>query len=100
MRGNEPDQPDARIDQPARGMTRGTPSPKLRAAIRRRIERPARTLRNWQTGLAAAAIVLVALVAGREWLMVTGEPELPRSVVNTVAPVVEAPVAAAARPPE
>jgi hypothetical protein len=77
-------------------MTAGTPA-SLRAAVRQRIERPARTLWNWQTGLAAASIVLVAFVAGRGWLSVTGEPEPARPVVATVAPVVEAPVV---RPPE
>ena len=97
MRDNEPDYLDALIDETARGMTTATPPASLRAEVRRRIERPARTLWNWQTGLAATSIVLVAFVAGRAWLTMSGEPEPPRPVVAAVAPVVEAPVAS---PPE
>jgi len=95
------DEIDALIDDTARAMTAGTPPASLRAAIRRRIERPARTLWSWQAGLVAASVVLVAFIGGRAWLTVTGEPEPGRTtveeVVATAAPVVEAPVA---RPPE
>jgi hypothetical protein len=97
MRDNEPDYLDALIDDTARAMMAGTPPALLRAAVRQRIERPARTLWTWQTALAAASIMLVAFVAARAWLTVTGEPELARPVVATVEPVAEAPLP---RPPE
>jgi hypothetical protein len=94
---------DALIDDTARAMTAGTPPPSLRAAIRQRIDRPSRVFWRtpmWQTGMAAASIVIVAFIGGRAWLPVTVEPELGRTTVEEViatgAPPVEAPVA---RPP-
>jgi hypothetical protein len=112
MRDKEADHLDALIDDTARAMTAATPPVSLRAAVRQRVARPARTRWNWQAGVATASIVLVALIAGRAWLTVPGEPDLPRTAVEEVvataapeaagqavpAPVENAPRTAAIRP--
>jgi hypothetical protein len=98
MRDHEPDHLDALIDDTARAMTAGTPPVSLRAAVRQRIESPARAVWTWQRGLAAASVLVFAFVAGRAWLTVTGEPAPARTVVATVAPGVEAPVAPSPEP--
>jgi hypothetical protein len=94
MRDKEADHLDALIDDTARAMTAATPPVSLRAAVRERIGRPARTPWRWQAALAAASIVLIAIIGGRGWLSVTSEPE---SVRNTVEEGIATAAPAAAR---
>ena len=51
MRENDHDDLDALIDDTARAMTTATPPVTLRAAVRRRIERPAPVRWHWRAPL-------------------------------------------------
>ena len=102
MRDNEPDHLDALIDDAARAMTAGSPPASLRDAVRRRIDRPARTwwrVPMWQAGMAAASIVLVGVIVGRTLSGPFGEPDTARPFEAREATVAPLAMPAADTPP-
>jgi hypothetical protein len=99
MRDKQDDHLDTLIDDTARAMTAAPPSPTLRSAVRRRIERRTPVLWTWRAGLAAASIVLVAVVVGRAWLSVTSEREWSRPAAVQDVVAANAPAAAGSTVP-
>jgi hypothetical protein len=82
-----PDPLDALIDETARSMTAGAPSPALRVGVREGIDamtrRPA--LQRWRLAAAVASLAIVGVIAGRALLDVPGGPaDPPRDVEATV----------------
>ena len=88
MRDKDTDHLDALIDDTDCAMTAGTPPASLRAAVRRRIDRPASGRLTWQMAMAAAAIAFAAFNAGRALLGTPEAPARPESerVVATAPP--------------
>jgi hypothetical protein len=82
-----PDPLDALIDETARSMTAGAPSPALRVGVREGIDamtrRPAP--QRWRLAAAVASLAIVGVIAGRALLDVPGGPaDPPRDVEATV----------------
>ena len=81
-----PDPLDALIDETARSMTAGAPSPALRVAVREGLDavtrRPAP--QRWRLAAALASLAIVGVIAGRAlWDLTGGPASPPRNVEAT-----------------